>query len=273
MMQVADQRTPPQEPPRTPFLLYGSTTCRVQRWSYRPRTAHMVCYLQRSAPTADDLLRWGEAIAAVGFTAVRTSVMSGPTADLLESVGFQVLQELALLENRTVRDSAAALAEYAASTERLSRRRLGRAAQIDLAAFGREWALDDNALHDVCSATPRHRLRSAGGDDLGGESLSSTSLGSTSLGSTSLGSTVAYAVTGRDGRRGFLQRLAVLPAAQRRGLGLALVADSLGWMARWRVTSALVNTAFDNAAALELYDRTGFVRLPTQLRVYERKLA
>jgi len=233
----------------------------------------MVCYLQRSAPTADDLLRWGEAIAAVGFTAVRTSVMSGPTADLLESVGFQVLQELALLENRTVRDSAAALAEYAASTERLSPRRLGRAAQIDLAAFGREWALDDNALHDVCSATPRHRLRSAGGDAQGGESLGSTSLGSTSLGSTSLGSTVAYAVTGRDGRRGFLQRLAVLPAAQRRGLGLALVADSLGWMARWRVTSALVNTAFDNAAALELYDRTGFVRLPTQLRVYERKLA
>ena len=58
----------------------------------------------------------------------------------------------------------------------------------------------------------------------------------------------------------------------RTGLGLALVADSLGWMARWRVTSALVNTALDNDAALELYDRTGFVRLPTQLRVYERSL-
>jgi ribosomal protein S18 acetylase RimI-like enzyme len=257
MMQVADQRTPSQEPPRTPFLLYGSTTCRVQRWSYRPHTAHMVCYLQRAAPTADDLLRWGEAMAAVGFTAVRTSVMSGPTADLLESAGFHVLQELALLENGRVRESAAALVTAAGRTERLSPRRLGRAAQIDLAAFGREWALDDNALHDVCSATPRHRLRSAGGAFVGSTSLSSTS---------------AYAVTGRDGRRGFLQRLAVHPAAQRRGLGLALVADSLGWMARWRVTSALVNTALDNDAALELYDRTGFVRLPTQLRVYERSL-
>lgn len=248
MMQVADQRTPPQEPPRTPFLLYGSTTCRVQRWSYSPHTAHMVCYLQRSAPTADDLSRWGEAIAAVGFTAVRTSVMSGPTADLLEAVGFRVLEELALLENSTVRDSAAALAEVSGCTQRLSPRQLGRAARIDLAAFGREWALDDGALHDVCSATPRHRLRAAGD------------------------APVAYAVTGRDRRRGFLQRLAVHPTAQRQGLGRALVADSLGWMARRRVTSALVNTALDNEAALELYARTGFVRLPTLLRVYERSL-
>jgi ribosomal protein S18 acetylase RimI-like enzyme len=45
---------------------------------------------------------------------------------------------------------------------------------------------------------------------------------------------VAYAISGRDGRNGYIQRLAVAPEHQHHGHGLTLVTDSLRWMARWR---------------------------------------
>jgi ribosomal protein S18 acetylase RimI-like enzyme len=83
---------------------------------------------------------------------------------------------------------------------------------------------------------------------------------------------VAYAISGRDGRNGYIQRLAVDPEHQRAGHGAALVADSLRWMARWRVHRALVNTHVGNTAALALYHRFGFVDLTERLHVYERRI-
>jgi ribosomal-protein-alanine N-acetyltransferase len=67
-----------------------------------------------------------------------------------------------------------------------------------------------------------------------------------------------FAITGVAAHVGYLQRLAVEPAAQRHGLGRALVADSLAWMRQRDATRAMVNTAFDNAAALALYASFGF---------------
>ena len=106
-------------------------------------------------------------------------------------------------------------------------------------------------MADVRCATPRHRARLAGDGDA---------------------HLAAYAITGRDASQGFLQRLAVDPAYQRRGLGRALVLDSLQWLGRWRVRRVLVNTPTDNEAALALYEQVGFHRLPERLGVYERIL-
>ncbi len=106
-------------------------------------------------------------------------------------------------------------------------------------------------MADVRCATPRHRARLAGDADA---------------------HLAAYAITGRDAGQGFLQRLAVDPAHQRRGLGRALVLDSLQWLGRWRVRRVLVNTPTDNEAALSLYEQVGFHRLPELLGVYERVL-
>ena len=79
-------------------------------------------------------------------------------------------------------------------------------------------------------------------------------------------------VSGRDGRNGYIQRLAVSPDHQNRGFGLALVTDSLRWMARWRVQRALVNTHVGNDAALVLYHRLGFTDLSDRLHVFERRI-
>jgi N-acetyltransferase len=69
---------------------------------------------------------------------------------------------------------------------------------------------------------------------------------------------VAYAVAGRAGRRGFLQRLAVDPTSQGRGWGAALVVDTLHWWRRRGVTDGVVNTQDDNVVARALYRRLGF---------------
>lgn len=247
-MQVADERNSPTPRARAPFLLHGSVTCRVQQWSYRPHTAHLVLYLQRATPTADDLRGWCRQLATLGYTHVRTSAVQGNTVDRLQAAGFQLLQDLALLALDDVAAAARRIGPRTGATRRLLVGDRRAASRVDLAAFGREWALDDIALHEVCSATPRHRAR-ASGDPL-----------------------VGYAITGRDGRQGFLQRLAVAPSAQRQGRGLDLVADSMRWMARWRVERALVNTPVDNDAALALYEQVGFHRLSERLQVFERSL-
>ncbi len=78
---------------------------------------------------------------------------------------------------------------------------------------------------------------------------------------------VGYAVTGRAGPRGYLQRLAVEPAVSGRGFGTLLVDDALEWLSARSVHTVMVNTQETNARALELYRRIGFVSEPEGLVV------
>ena len=82
-----------------------------------------------------------------------------------------------------------------------------------------------------------------------------------------------YAITGRAGNQGYLQRIAVHPNARRRlGLGHALVADAMHWLWRQGVVRSYVNTQLENQAALALYESFGFRVLPTGLAVLGRSL-
>ena len=113
-------------------------------------------------------------------------------------------------------------------TRRLTAARLADAAAVDQAAFGTGWSNDTASLDAIREATPSHRSRMIGdGGDLRG-----------------------FAISGRAGTRGYVQRVAVDPDFQRRGLGRLLVSDALTWMGRHHVRTVLVNTASDNAAAL-----------------------
>ncbi len=249
MIQVADERNRPPARARAPFLLRGtSTTCRVQQWSFRADTAQLVLYQQRALPTTADLLTWCGELAALGYTRVRTSAVAGNVLPRLEAAGFGMMQELVLLEHTDIARAAAAVIGDTAATVRLPPvQRRGR--QPDRRGRLRP-RVGPRPGRAARGARPRHATAPGAGEPLAG-----------------------YAITGRDGRQGFLQRLAVHPDAQRQGLGLALVADSLAWMARWRVERVLVNTPTDNEAALRLYEHVGYRQLPEPLCVYERGLA
>ena len=109
---------------------------------------------------------------------------------------------------------------------------------IDHRVFQPFWQLDEGGLADAVGATPVVRFRVTTGRSSG---------------------VSGYAVFGLAGRRGYLQRLAVDPAAAGRGLGSTLVVDGLRWLVRRGATSAPVNTQETNERAYELYLRLGFV--------------
>ncbi len=205
-------------------------------------------YSQAQLPSAAVLQRWLDQLADAGFDTIRTGAVSTLVAGELHRYGFTTAQELALLEH-TDPGSVRGPADMPA-THRLLAAAHADAAAVDLAAFGPTWGTDDVGVTDICNATARHRARGA----FAGQSKV----------------LAGYAVSGRDARTGFLQRLAVHPSEHGHHLGLALTVDSLRWMARWRVQRVLVNTHTDNVAALALYERTGFTLMPDHLHVLER---
>ena len=120
---------------------------------------------------------------------------------------------------------------------------LDEAADIDRRSFSPPWANDASALGDIMTATPYHRSRSVHVD----------------------GRMVAFSISGRADRSGYVQRLAVDPSARRHGFARLLLDDALRWMTRRGVSQAMVNTATDNRSALALYE-SARVR-PTTRRV------
>ena len=227
-------------------LRAGGVVARVRPWAFEPNVAHLVLYNHSRLPTPSDITGWIRELRLVGYDTVRTGALGVQAGARFERLGFEVVQSLVLLEHRSV---GSALTP-AGTTIRLAVEHDEEASRIDVAAFGPGWGIDRIGISDVRAATPRHRARGVVTDH----------------------ELVAYSISGRDGRNGYIQRLAVSPAHQHRGHGAALVGDALRWMARRRVQRALVNTHIGNESALALYHRFGFTDLSDRLHVYERRI-
>ncbi len=124
-----------------------------------------------------------------------------------------------------------------------------RVLDIDARAFDSFWRFDDRTLKEARRATPVSRYRVVRREHRPN------------------GAIAGYAVTGRAGPRGYLQRLAVAPELAGRGYGTVLVDDALRWLAVRGVQTVMVNTQESNRRALELYHRLGFVSEPEGLVV------
>jgi ribosomal protein S18 acetylase RimI-like enzyme len=179
--------------------------------------------------------------------AITAAIGPGEARSFLE-VGFEVHERLHLLARDLHRLPDAPPADL----RRARRKDVARVLQIDGAAFDEFWRLDEAGLEEALSATPSSRFRVA------------TRPGR--------GPIVGYAVCGRAGRRGFVQRLAVDPAEEGHGLGRALLLDGLQWLKRRGVERVVVNTQVTNERALALYERLGFRRQPGGLAVLEKRL-
>jgi ribosomal protein S18 acetylase RimI-like enzyme len=243
------------ESPRPTHIVRGAgVAARVRPWPGTNDVAHLVALDQQGAPPVALLRAWLNDLRREGYTSVRTGATATTHRGPYEALGFNTIQQLALLRVRLSDVAPAPRRASATAAVRLRRARAGELvvlAAIDRAAFPAGWSLDAAAIAEAAGATPSQLVRVA---------------------RTLHGTAVGFAVTGRAGRASFLQRLAVRPDAQSRGIGMALVEDSMQWARRRRATSMVVNTQHDNTAALSLYQRAGFQLLREQLVVLERTL-
>jgi [ribosomal protein S18]-alanine N-acetyltransferase len=239
--------------------------------------AHLVLLDHHMVPSDADVARWVDEARLSGAGALRTGALFEPSFPAFLAAGFTVVDRLTLLQlelncpldpnggpDRDVRRSGNGAGTtgpdgaplpatpHPPRVRRLRASMLDGAAAIDRRAFTPPWGNDTDALRAIMTATPQHRSRCVLDHD---------------------GRMIAFSISGRAGVWGYLQRLAVDPDAQQRGLGRLLVDDALRWMRRRRVAHVLVNTAAHNEAALALYRRSGFRTRPDGLAVLERQLA
>lgn len=225
-----------------------------------PGMATVVVLDSLSVATPTQYHQWGSRLAALGFTHLRTGALPPRHAAQAQLAGLERVQELALLEldrsaARSRRNRRSGPASVAVRADDLAMMSL-----IDFAAFGPRWWLDASMLADVCHATPRFRARAIGGDD-------------STKGEAPIDPRGGFLISGRAGRTGYLQRLAVHPDRQRCGLATAMLGDSLAWMRRQRVERVFVNTHVENEPALSLYRAHGFSELRERLAVFEGPIA
>jgi ribosomal protein S18 acetylase RimI-like enzyme len=218
---------------------------RLGAWPHEPDVGHLVLVDHEMVPTPHDVAGWLAAARESDLGGIRTGALFPRAAQAFVEAGFSEIDSLLLLESDL--HSGVRPVARPGRTRRLNASSIPDAARVDERAFGRRWSNDAASLGEIRAATPHHRSRMI----------------------VVRGELRAFAISGRAGTRGYLQRVAVDPGARRQGFGRVLVADALGWMRRHRVTTALVNTATDNVAARALYDSFGFRRRDAELKVLE----
>ncbi len=238
----------------------GTTSPGVLRWGgERARTGHwrgerevaLLAPVANSRPPSPEFLRHClAALADEGYRKVVTGALSPLEQTGFLAAGFAVEQRLHLLGLDL--DERLAPVPAGLRLARASRRRWPEVLAVDRAAFSTFWRFDDRGLDEALGATPRTRFRLAETDD---------------------GRLVGYAICGRAGSRGYVQRLAVVPDEQGRGTGRRLLLDGLHWLRRHGARHAVVNTQVDNDVALGLYHGIGFRDRPTGLSVLSAGLS
>ncbi|HSP28015.1 MAG TPA: GNAT family N-acetyltransferase [Ilumatobacteraceae bacterium] len=230
---------------------------RLGRWPHDDGVVHLVLLDHHMVPNDIDVDGWIDEARDRGARLVRTGALFPNATAPFHGAGFHVADTLTLLSRAIGTLDApggrARRSRTGDSQVRLRRLRpsmLGEAAEIDRRSFSSPWANDTAALAEIMAATPFHRSRSI----------------------HLRGDMVAFSISGRADRFGYVQRLAVDPSARRRGFAQLLLDDALQWMRRRTVSEAMVNTATGNRPALALYEAAGFERQPGSLLILERAL-
>lgn len=233
-----------------------SARAELRAWPLDESIGHLVMVDVSMVPTPEQVDEWltNAYTAPTQVRAVRTGALYPVAAAVFAERGFTVIDRLVLLERALQQSRAGTRDRHAAtvSLRRARRRDLEIIAAIDQSAFPAGWRNDMASLGAITDATPsaRARLARVGRSDA---------------------RAVGFAITGKAGTTGYLQRIAVHPDAQRLGIGRRLVDDAVEWLMRRGASRALVNTGVDNLAALRMYERASFDPLDDQLVVLEHR--
>lgn len=226
---------------------WGPNQLRVGPWRADASIAQVVPAPGQTLSVASvlDLL---DRLRADGYTAVLTPALADSEQTPFLDAGFEITERLHLLRRSLINPIDQPRRDV--HLRRGRRRDRPKVLEVDAAAFAPFWRFDERGLLDARAATPSSRFRvvTDGGDIIG------------------------YAVTGRAGGVAYLQRLAVDPPSQGRGIGSALVLDALNWARSHGCSTILVNTQESNETAVSLYERLGFAREPAGLAVLQRAL-
>ena len=228
------------------MIQWGRERVRAGPWRGDRQVAYLNPVPGAPLPSPDFLRRCLGTLAGRGFGRVVTGALAPSEQVGFRAVGFSVAEDLHLLSHDLHELPAVDVAGVGLRRARTADR--AEVLAVDHVAFQPFWRLDDSGLDEAINATPHARFRVAHDVERGHE-------------------VVGYAITGRAGRRGYVQRIAVDPAHQGSGIGRLLLLDGLRWLRRWRVERAMVNTQLDNSRALGLYEATGFRRERTRLSV------
>lgn len=225
----------------------GRSRLRVRPWHGDRGIAHVAPAGDFLGPlTTGDVQRSLGDLRRAGYQSAITSALHRADRKPFLEVGFVETERLHLLQHGFGHIAAARPAP-GVELRRGRRRDHDDVLAVDTAAFAPFWRLDAAGLTEALTATASVHFQVARCADR----------------------LIGYAVCGRAGPRGYVQRLAVHPAEQGRGVGAALLYDGLRWLRRWGARDALVNTQEGNERSLRLYHRAGFVLQPDGLAVLQ----
>ena len=181
-----------------------------------------------------------KALKQLGAPTVYSPPLPRDQVPVWKRAGFDTAVELALLSLDLPSDLGPPPMAIAETSD------LDALVAVDEAAFGEFWAFDSNGIAEARAATKRGSIFAVGDPP------------------------VAYAVVGYGQTVSYLQRVAVAPLHQGRGIGTELVAKAAHEATRRGARSLFLNTQIENDGALRLYARLGFRRLAEGLHLMKR---
>lgn len=238
------------KPPAGHLIRWGKECARTGPWPADGSIAFLVPVPDGARLSAEFVRRCTGLLAQEGYGRVVTAALPPSEQGGFVEAGFGVQEHLHLL----MLDSNVPVPPVppGPALHRAGRRRRDGVLEVDRASFAPFWQLDRDGLRDAMEATQRRRLRVVLGV---GRKV------------------VGYAICGVSERRGFVQRLAVLPEAQGQGIGKRLLVDGLHWLRSQNAHQIVVNTQLGNETALALYRKVGFRDEPSGLDVLAASLS
>ena len=223
----------------------GSTGLRVVPWQGDRLVALVGPARHGRGPRVNDVIECVEQLDAWGVERAVTPALTHLDAQPFLDGGFRLLERLHLLSRPLYNQPPEPTRPIRAGRTWHRRAVL----DIDRRAFDDFWRFDETSLREARGATPGSKFAVV----------------------IERGEVLGYAVTGRAGTRGYLQRLAVDPRHSGKGIGTDLVMDSFDWAFHRGVQRMMVNTQERNQRALGLYRHLGFEPEPDGLVVLERQ--